>query len=82
MLGGARYTVQFRANGGEPPIVWSVAGPEWMTISDTGLVTLAPPELPAGTVGSAAAYAAVTAKGQQDAEGQASLNVEVLPIRG
>ena len=81
MLGGATYTVQFQADGGEPPIVWSIAGPEWMTISDTGLVSLNPPELPTGTVGSLATYAAVTAKGQQDAEGQASLNVEVLPIR-
>ena len=77
MLGGAKYTVQFRAEGGEPPIVWSISGPEWMTIDATGLVTLAPPELPEGTVGSAVAYAAVTAKGQQDAEGQAALNVEV-----
>ena len=73
MLGGAMYTVQFSADGGEPPIVWSIAGPEWMTISDTGLVTLAPPELPARTVSSSVAYATITAKGQQDAEGQASL---------
>ena len=82
MVGGGTFKVQFRSEGGEPPIVWSIAGAEWMTISDTGLVNLAPPELPAGTVGSANVYAAVSAKGQQDVEGHASLNVEVLPIIG
>ena len=81
MVGGGRYTVQFRSEGGEPPILWSVSGPDWMTIDGTGLVTLAPPELPAGTVGSKDVYAAVTANGQQDVEGHASLTVEVLPIR-
>ena len=80
MVGGSTYDVQFRAEGGEPPIVWSVAGPDWMTIDDTGLVHLAPPELPAGTIGAKDVYAAVTAKGQQDAEGHASLTVTLLPI--
>ena len=82
MLGGATHTVQYQVEGGEPPIVWSVAGPEWMTISDTGLVTLTPPELPVGEEESTLALSAVTAKGQQDVEGHASLNVEVLPIIG
>lgn len=76
MLGGAKHTVQFNSEGGEPPIVWSVAGPEWMTVSDRGLVTLAPP----GTEHPTQIFAAVTAKGQQEVEGHASLNVEILPI--
>ena len=82
MVGGGTYTVQYQAEGGEPPIVWSIAGPEWMNISDTGLVTLTPPELPAGTLGSRESYAAIIAKGLQEVEGHASLNVEVLPIVG
>ena len=81
MVGGGTHTVQFRSEGGEPPIAWSVAGPEWMTIDSTGLVTLSPPELPEGTVGEKDVYAAVTAKGLREVEGHASLNVTVLPIR-
>ena len=82
IVGGGRYTVQFRAEGGEPPITWSISGPEWLTVDDTGLVTIAPPELPAGTVGAKNVFVAVNAKGQQTVEGHASLTVIVLPIRG
>ena len=81
MVGGGTHTVQFMSDGGELPITWSVAGPEWMTIDATGLVTLAPPELAPGTVGEKDVYAAITAKGRQDVEGHASLNVIILPIR-
>ena len=80
MTGGTTAITRFYVVGGEPPIVWSISGPDWITIADNGIVSLAPPELPAGSTGSII-YAAVNARGVQDVEAHASLTINLLPIR-
>ena len=81
MVGGTTAITYFYITGGEPPIVWSISGPDWITVSDTGVVSMAPPELPADSTGSTI-YAAVNARGVQDVDAHASLTVNLLPIRG
>ena len=80
MVGGATAISRFYAVGGEPPITWSVSGPDWITISELGIVSLAPPALPAGSAGSTI-YAAVNARGVQEVEAHASLTINLLPVR-
>ena len=80
MVGGTTAVTYFYVNGGEPPIEWSISGPDWITIGDTGTVSLAPPELPPGSTKSTI-YAAVNARGVQDVDAHASLTVNLLPIR-
>ena len=81
MVGGTTAIARFYATGGEPPIVWSISGPDWITITEAGIVSLAPPELPEGSTGSTI-YAAVNAQGVQDVVAHSSLTVNLLPIRG
>ena len=80
MVGGTTAITRFYVTGGEPPIVWSISGPDWITISDIGIVSLAPPALPSGSAGSTT-YAAVNAKGVHDVTAHASLTVNLLPVR-
>ena len=69
---GATETMTFVANGGEPPITWSLRNaPTWVSISPQGILTIAPP---LSAVPDAHSFT-VIAQGQHSAEGHADIIV-------